>query len=341
MRQREMLDATGRFHGDVEVMRPDGVLLVLEVVAVADVAPGLHVLTARDVTDRVRAEQRLRTALRAEQQVAEELRRLADLKNGFLQAVSHELRTPLTAVLGFSVLLRERRELLADRGDELLERLEANARRLDRMLADLLDVDRLTRGIIEPHRTTTNLVALVRRTVDDLGPSRDRVRVHGAGVVGQLDPARVERIVENLVANAIKHSDGESPVDVSCRRTPDGCEVAVADRGPGIPDDLKQAVFEPFRQGDTPASRVGGAGIGLTVVATFAALHGGTVRVEDRPGGGAVFVVTLPDEAPPTCAQDAQEPAPRTAHVASRVPSLQDGGWPVEVTDEAAVPKRE
>lgn len=254
-------------------------------------------LTLRAVTERLRADQTLRGALEREREATEHLRRLDEMKTGFLQAVSHELRTPLTALLGFSVLLQRHAELPSERVDELTARLTANAEKLDRLLADLLDVDRLSRGTLEPRRSQVDVDGLLHRVLDELDVPAERVTIHDGRLRARIDGPRTERIVENLVLNALRHTEGT--VEVSSHVTVDGLELTVADRGAGVPDELKDLLFEPFQQGDTPAARVGGAGIGLSVVRSFAELHGGRAWVEDRPGGGSLFRVALPTSEPP------------------------------------------
>jgi signal transduction histidine kinase len=114
-------------------------------------------------------------------------------------------------------------------------------------------------------------------------------------VVANVDAAKVERIVENLIANAVRHTPGASPVWVRVSRHEGGVLIVVEDDGPGVPDELKAAVFEPFRQGNGLPNPSPGVGVGLSLVARFAELHGGRAWVEDRPGGGASFRVHLPD----------------------------------------------
>lgn len=263
---------------------------------------------ARDISQSKLAEQTLRDALAREQQAARELRQLDAMKNGFLTAVSHELRTPLTAVVGFSALLQDRDRLDDERYARLVTRLGANAGRLERLLTDLLDVDRMTRGTLEPRRTATDLVALASRIAEEFIDEGADMRVTGAPVVAAVDGPKVERIVENLLRNAVKHAPSEEPVTVGVSDTPSGVLLAVEDRGPGIPDELKEAVFQPFQQGDTEASRVGGLGIGLSLVDTYARLHGGRAWVEDREGGGASFRVLLPAGTPLSLGEEPGHP---------------------------------
>ncbi|HEX5950332.1 MAG TPA: ATP-binding protein, partial [Actinomycetota bacterium] len=107
--------------------------------------------------------------------------------------------------------------------------------------------------------------------------------------------AKVERIVENLLANAARHTPPASRVWVTVRRKDDGVLLTVDDEGDGVPTDLREAVFEPFRQGPGPSEHSPGVGVGLSLVARFAELHGGSAWVEDRPGRGASFRVYLPE----------------------------------------------
>ncbi|HYF10684.1 MAG TPA: ATP-binding protein [Actinomycetota bacterium] len=256
-----------------------------------------------DITDRKRAEQALKRseqqysdAFRREREATLRLRALDDMKNTFLEAVSHDLRTPLTSILG-SALTLEQAGLDIPREDalDLLRRIAANARKLERLLSDLLDLDRLQRGIVAPQRRPTDLGNLVRQVVHETELLGEReVRIEAEQVEANVDGAKVERIVENLLANAARHTPPGTPLWVWVTKEPLGALLIVDDAGPGVPDDLKEAVFEPFRQGAGPNPSPG-VGIGLSLVARFAELHGGSAWVQDRPGGGASFRVYLPD----------------------------------------------
>jgi hypothetical protein len=256
-----------------------------------------------DITDRKRAEQALKRserkyseAFRRERQATQRLRALDEMKNTFLEAVSHDLRTPLTSILG-SALTLEQSGLDLPREDalDLLVRIAANARKLERLLSDLLDLDRLQRGIVAPQRRPTDVRALVEQAVgeSEMLEGRD-VIVDAEPVTANLDAAKVERIVENLLANAARHTPAGTTVWVRVRADGDGVRVVVEDEGPGVPDHLKEAVFEPFRQGDGGPNPSPGVGVGLSLVARFAELHGGRAWVEDREGPGAAFHVLLP-----------------------------------------------
>jgi PAS domain S-box-containing protein len=252
-----------------------------------------------DVTARKRAEEDLERALHLEREAGERLRALDELRNTFLHAVSHELRTPLAAVLGFALTL-ERKEVQLPEGDrqEIIRRLAANARKLDQLLSDLLDLDRLDRGIVEPRRRATDVGALVRRTIEnsDVMAARVvRVEVDADLVPVAVDASKVERIVENLLANAARHTPIHSPIWVRVEGREGGVLIRVEDEGPGVPGHLRETIFRPFEQGPGAPRHSPGVGIGLSLVAKFAELHGGRAWVEDRPGGGASFRVFLPD----------------------------------------------
>jgi PAS domain S-box-containing protein len=249
---------------------------------------------SRDVTEARQTEERLKLALDRERAAADELRRIDALREAFLRAVSHEMRTPLTSILGFARLLSDRPVLQPETRQQLLQRLAVNAERLDQLLADLLDVDRLERGLEAPKRAPTELFALMGRTVAAMQLPTDRVRLQGERVVADVDAPRIQRIVESLVQNALAHAPESTAVQVSVTGGDETVEIAVEDRGPGVPDELKTEIFQPLLLGDTPAAKVGGAGLGLALVDAYTRLQGGVVVVEDREGGGARFRVRLP-----------------------------------------------
>ena len=165
----------------------------------------------------------------------------------------------------------------------MLQRLASNARRLDRIVVDLLDLDRLSRGAAEPQREPTNLVALAERVVDELeGLAGRPVSVEAPELVAAVDATKVERILENLLANAVRHTPAGTPVWVRVIPRDAGVLLVVEDAGPGVPESLRDAVFQPFRQGPSASPHAPGSGVGLALVSRFAALHGGHAWVEER-----------------------------------------------------------
>jgi PAS domain S-box-containing protein len=306
--------AAGVNQASKEVTR-DGRIYDLAISALPDRQrqSGGHLVVARDVTERRQVEERLcaalnhervatdrlAAALAGERAAAEHLRTLDELKSGFLQAVSHDLRTPLASVLGISLTLQRGRGQLGPADtDDLLGRLTANARKLDRILTGLLDLDRLDRGIVELRRERVDLARLVDGVVSE---AREEL-LEGHPVSLDLrpvqilaDPAKVERIVENLLANAARHTDPGTPIWVRVTQGERGALLCVDDAGPGVPAEQHESIFRPFQRGPGGGSYAPGSGVGLALVAQFASLHDGQAWVEDRAGGGASFRVLLPE----------------------------------------------
>lgn len=243
---------------------------------------------------RAKAESAVVEAYEAERKAADQLRELDELKNAFLLAISHELRTPLTSVVGYASILHEELSSLSKAETaEFAGNIASSARRLERLLMDLLDLDRLTRGVMEPRRRPTDMGELVRRVLEHIAiDGRVEVRIP-KGTEANIDPALVERVVENLIVNANKHTPPETPICVRAGRRQGELLITVEDAGQGVPDEMKVAIFEPFRSAHK-AEHSPGTGIGLALVAEFAKLHGGRAWVEDRRGGGAAFRVALP-----------------------------------------------
>jgi PAS domain S-box-containing protein len=304
--------AAGVDQASEEVTR-DGRIYDLAISALPDRQrqPGGHLVVARDVTERRQVEERLCAALNhervatdrlavaldRERAAAEHLRTLDELKSGFLQAVSHDLRTPLASVLGISLTLqRGRGRLSPDDTDDLLGRLAANARKLDRILTGLLDLDKLDRGIVELRRERVDLASLVAGVVSE---AREELTAHPVSlellpIQVVADAAKVERIVENLLANAARHTDPGTPIWVRVEPRDRWALLCVDDAGPGIPAEQRESIFRPFQRGPGGATYAPGSGVGLALVAQIASLHDGRAWVEDRAGGGASFRVLLP-----------------------------------------------
>jgi signal transduction histidine kinase len=248
-----------------------------------------------DITERRLADEALRGSERREREAAERLLALDEMKNTFLAAVSHELRSPLTSILGLALTL-ERGPLMntEDRAD-LLGRLATNARKLDRLLKDLLDIDRLGRGVIEPQYRLTDVGEIAMRTAESLDILAGReLHVSAQPVRIPVDPPKIERIVENLLINAARHTEPDRQIWLLVEPHGSGVLIAVEDDGSGVPSELREEIFEPFRQGPTASSYSSGTGVGLSLVSSFAELHGGRAWVQDRDGGGASFRVFLP-----------------------------------------------
>ena len=222
-----------------------------------------------------------------------ERHRIDEVRENILASVSHELRTPLTVVLGSALTLKRRWPTLTDdERDNMITLLAGQARRLERLLNDLLDVDGLRHGRVRFEPARTDLAPLVESVVAGRQLDGRPIDVQAESVFAEIDPAKVERIVDNLLANAERHTPEGTPITVAIEPNGRGVLLRVDDRGPGVPDEEKDAIFEAFRRGS--GVEAAGVGVGLSLVAQFVALHGGRAWVEDREGGGASFRVLLP-----------------------------------------------
>ena len=246
---------------------------------------------------RAGAEAALEKAFAAEQRATAELREVDGMRQAFLMAISHELRTPLTSVAGYAAFLKDAGDSLsAEEVSRCIDSIASQSQRLERLLLDLLDVERLARGAVEPSRRETDMRELIPRVLDGIAASERVSTSVSATAHGVVDPALVERIIENLVLNAIKHTPPDSRIWLRATRRNGDVKISVEDDGPGVPDDLKERIFEAFEQGNVP-SHSPGTGVGLSLVSQFAKLHGGRAWVDDRRGGGAAFHVVLPARA--------------------------------------------
>ncbi|TMK27596.1 MAG: PAS domain S-box protein, partial [Actinobacteria bacterium] len=253
-----------------------------------------------DVTNQKEGEGRLRQALDTEKEATKRLTTLHEMQNSFLQAVSHDLRTPLTSILGSALTLEQSGDTIAPEDQQdLIRRMASNARKLRRLLTNLLDLDRMSRGTVEPNRGQVDLALIAATVIQECNLENHPIELGASGpVMATVDADQTERIIENLITNAVRYTPPETPIWVTIEPFEDGVIIRVEDAGPGVRDDLKATIFEPFRQGDEVVAHSPGVGIGLSLVARFAGLHGGRAWVEDRAGGGASFRVYLPNATP-------------------------------------------
>ncbi|MEX2486642.1 MAG: HAMP domain-containing sensor histidine kinase [Nitriliruptoraceae bacterium] len=250
-------------------------------------------------------------------------RRVSDLEqaNGireaFLSGISHELRTPLTILKGAAETLSRRDgELRENQREKLVAQLVRNSHRLSGLVTDLLDVDRLVRGgtVLDTHER--DLAELAGTILDQMEIGNWPVDVHLESVIAFVDVPKFSRVVENLVANSIRHTPAGTSITVRTGYEAPFAVLTVEDDGPGIPECDKTRIFEPFVQGDVAASSASpGTGIGLTLVAQLTEAHGGRVELDDAPGGGARFRVLLPGRPGPLEAPDRSSSSVRRRHV--------------------------
>jgi PAS domain S-box-containing protein len=227
-----------------------------------------------------------------------ERKQVDDLRDSILSAVSHELRTPLTSIVGFAMTLKDKGASLAQRTqDEMVEHLARQAQKLDRLLADLLDLDRLRHGFVHPNFRETDVWELAAQVAADQDSNTHSIDVRGGSVLAEVDAPKVERIIENLLANAFNHTPPGTSITVAIEPQDGGVLISVDDDGPGVAPDQREAIFEIFDRG-AASDRVPGTGIGLSLVAQFTALHRGKAWVEESASGGASFRVLLPGRQP-------------------------------------------
>jgi len=288
--------------GPYRIVRPDGTATWVETVLIAERDADGEVTvvfgTTRDVTAARASNEALQHALEHERLASEELREISATKDALLSAVSHELRTPLTVLRGFAeLLLAHGNTLPASNRDAAIVALERNARRLDELLSSILDLDRLGRGATMLSVRDLPLEPLIEGVVDAMELGGQEISLDVGELTIRGDRSKLERVLENLLANALKHGSADTEVEVRAWPEDDGVTVVVEDRGRGVPDELAEAVFEPFERGAADPE-VSGTGLGLALVRGFVELHGGRTWVEDREGGGASFRLWLPDGPP-------------------------------------------
>jgi signal transduction histidine kinase len=163
---------------------------------------------------------------------------------------------------------------------------------LHRLVSDLLDFERLEKGMLGAEQTSTDVGDLVRSVAKDVELRDHRLHMDITPVTATLDPVKVERIVDNLLENAVKHTPAGTEIWLRLGTDANGVLLSVEDSAGGVPVAEREAIFAPFSRTSDPNTP--GTGIGLALVRTFAELHGGRAWVEGRPGGGAAFRVSLP-----------------------------------------------
>ena len=237
----------------------------------------------------------LTRSLARERAAVARLQELDDLKTTLVASVSHELRTPLTTIIGFGALLPD---YVDDaEGLEHVALIQRESAHLEALISNLLLASRLEAGVLEYRRDRLDLGEVITEAahlIGRLSPEREiRMELEGSLVVEKGDRGTLRQVFTNLIENAVKYSPTGTPIEIAAETDGKHIQVTVADRGPGIPADEREAIFERFRRGRNHAEQ--GTGIGLYLVRELVAAHGGTVWVEDRPdGGGAKFVITLP-----------------------------------------------
>jgi len=235
-----------------------------------------------------------------EQRAREEAETANRAKDEFLAVLSHELRTPLTSTLGWARLLHHG-SVNSSQAQRAIAAIERSAETQKRLIEDLLDVSRIIAGRLQLDRSPVRLIDPVRAAVEELRPiAQDKgvaiETLYDCSMTLNADALRLQQIVTNLLANAVKFTPGGGRVSVHVREDGDDAEITIADTGAGIAPEFIAHVFEPFRQADAgPRRAYGGLGLGLAIVQHLVRLHGGTIEATSKgPGYGATFRVRLP-----------------------------------------------
>ncbi|MGH7576494.1 MAG: ATP-binding protein [Longimicrobiales bacterium] len=234
-----------------------------------------------------------RVRLAAAEERAAALRQADRLKDALLASVSHDLRTPLTTIKALAHELRLE-------GDARALAIEEEADCLNRLVANLLDLSRLNSGGIAVSPEVTAAVDLVGAALQRVAGMQNERRIDvslpqaGDIPIGCFDFSQSLRILVNLLENALKYGPSGQPIDVGVRQQTDWLVIEVLDRGPGIPREHVDDVFQPFFRRPDDVPDIGGTGLGLAIARRLAEAQGGTVEYAPRPGGGSIFSLRLP-----------------------------------------------
>lgn len=246
---------------------------------------------AREVSIAIQHARRYRQAV----ENAERLRRLDEMRSDFVSMVSHELRSPMTVVAGIADILEKRHDRLTRaQRNELVETLGREARRLRRLVSEVLDLESLEQGQVQLQRSRVDIVELAREAVADaVEPHRTTVAVEVEDAVVHVDRDRIKQVLLNLISNAAKFSEEEDPIRVVVGGDDGSIVVSVEDRGPGIPEDDQERLFERFSRLQSGAPKPG-SGLGLFLSKQIIEQHDGTIWVESALRRGSTFSFRLP-----------------------------------------------
>jgi two-component system, OmpR family, sensor histidine kinase KdpD len=251
----------------------------------------------------VREAEESETRRRREAIEAEALRRNDAVKTAVLRSVSHDLRSPLTAIMTASEVLEDVGDALSPaETQELLASILLQVRKLDRLVANLLDLSRLEAGAARPLPELWTVDGLVARALEAIGPENERVEVvlPADSPPVSVDPAQLEQALVNVIENALKFSSPTDAVRVEVEHDAHEVLIRVIDRGPGIAAGERDRIFEPFQRGASEAS-TRGSGLGLAIARGFVVANGGRLSAEAQ-STGAVFAVALPVASMPATA---------------------------------------
>ena len=235
------------------------------------------------------------------------------IKMQFFSNVSHELRTPLTLILGpTETMLNEDKLAVGQRNN--LEIIQRNARILLKHVNDLLDVAKMEAGKMVINYFEVDLVKQVRFVMSNFESAMvsKKITFHSSTpghLTAQVDDDKIQNVLMNIFSNALKYVPSGGRVECKVRQVNSNAIIEISDNGPGIPKELRESIFDRFKQGDGSLTRlVGGTGLGLSIVKDFVELHNGHVEITETPGGGATFTISIPLLAPAEAIVKKDEP---------------------------------
>ena len=223
------------------------------------------------------------------------------VKDEFLATVSHELRTPLSAILGWSMMLKNK-SLEESETKRALEVIERNAKAQGEIIGDLLDISQIVTGKFAIEKERVEVGEIIQTTAEALRPQAETKSIRLTVLLDEAefyivgDDQRLRQIVWNLASNAVKFTPDSGAVEIRAKRRAANLEMTVTDSGIGIEKDFLPYIFDKFRQADASTTRAhGGLGLGLSIVRHLAELHGGSVSAaSEGTGKGAIFTLQLP-----------------------------------------------
>jgi PAS domain S-box-containing protein len=300
----------------------------------------------RNITAKKRAEDEIARKNAELESLLARIRQLDQQKNDFFANVSHELRTPLALILGPAEVLLGAGSNLSDQQRRQIGVIQRNATALLKHVNDLLDLAKLDAQRMDLHNTRVDLAALVREQAEQFHAVAPQLDLSYSVAVPKalravLDQDKTERILQNLLSNAFKFTPPGGRVRCTLEKAGrDRCLIKVQDSGPGVAPEMRQLIFERFRQGQTGTTRnFGGTGLGLSIAREFTELMHGSITVSAATGGGSLFQVELPLEPPPG-ELALHDPAPAERPFATPSPNnaLAELTAPDEVICKAAAP---
>ncbi|SHK43679.1 PAS domain S-box-containing protein [Paramaledivibacter caminithermalis DSM 15212] len=259
---------------------------------------------ARDITERKRAE-RLKKSVEEKTRLLKEAEKLENLRNEFFANISHELRTPLNIILGSIQLLEmynnDECKKISINKEKYINIIKQNCYRLLKLVNNLIDITKIDTGFYKTDFQNCNIVDVVENitlSVVDYAKNKDISLIFDTNVEEKIiacDPDKMERIILNLLANAIKFTERQGNILVKINDNIDNIDISIKDDGIGIPEDEQQIIFERFKQVESTLSRSKqGSGIGLSLVKSLVEMHDGTISVKSEYGKGTEFIINFP-----------------------------------------------